>query len=54
MAKRADLRIKLFLEKVERNKWCFNKLARKKIRDFLIECELLKGDDNGENKTYKR
>ena len=41
MIKKIDLRIKLFLEKVERNKWCFDKLAREKIRDFLVECELL-------------
>lgn len=39
--KEFNLRMKMFLDKVEYNKWCFNPIARKKIVDFLKECELL-------------
>ena len=34
-------RIKLFLTKVEINKWCFNPSARERIKELLRECELI-------------
>ena len=34
-------KIKLFLEKVENNKWCFNPMTRERIKELLEECGLL-------------
>lgn len=36
-----NLRMKMFLDKVEYNKWCFDPIARKQIVEYLKECELL-------------
>ncbi len=41
MNKTDKLKIKLFLEKVENNKWCYNTTARDKIKEHLKECGLL-------------
>lgn len=39
--KEFNLRVKMFLEMVELNKWCFNPIAREKIVEYLKECKLL-------------
>ena len=41
MNEKDKLKIKLFLEKIEGNKWCYNVTARKKIKENLKECDLL-------------